>query len=298
MLPFYFDMPVDFFEKADAEPGKQRRIGGIASIETDDKQKEQLLARGLDFSEAISDGWFNDNHSKDTDGIVGYPETTRMFKKGEKLPSGRRAPAAGHWVEGYMLEGHPRADRLWDLGKALAKTNRRLGFSVEGKVLKRAGLNKSGSRIVAKAKVRNIAITNCPVNADARMEVLAKSLQAVTNADDELDDQLLRGIHERLDGIEKALGMGEATGINPPSGPQTGMGAGQVLTGQSLEQKGKPPRVVENKSTTEDEDEEKKKPLSKAEVTAWVRSRMPHASESQVKRFVELTKRLKDTNRL
>lgn len=294
-LPFNFDMPVDFFEKADAEPGKQRRIGGIASVETDDKQKEQLLARGLDFSEAISDGWFNDNHSKDTDGIVGYPEETRMFKKGELLPSGRHAPAAGHWVEGYMLDGHDRADRLWKLGKALSKTNRRLGFSVEGKVLKRAGMNKSGSRIIAKAKVRNIAITNCPVNTDARMEVLAKSLQAVSNADDS-DDSLIERIHEKVERIEKALGMGEATGINPPAGPQTGSGAGQVLTGQSLEQKNKPPRVVE--SDDEDEKAKGKKKLTKAEATAWVRERLPNASDAQVQRFIDLTQKLKDANRL
>lgn len=292
-LPFHFEMPVEFFEKAGAEPGKQRRIGGIASIETDDKQKEQLLARGLDFSEAIQDGWFNDNHSKDTAGIVGYPEATQMFQKGETLPNGRRAKAAGHWVEGYLLEGHPPADRICNLGKALAKTHRRLGFSVEGKVLKRAGLNKSGSRIVAKAKVRNIAITNCPVNTEARMEVLAKSLQAVTDADDN-DLELIERIHEKVDRIEKALGMGEAAGINPPPGPQTGMGAGQVLTGQSLERKGKPPRKAEE----EDEDEKTKKSMNLTKAFAWARDRLPHASDAQVWQFLELTRRLKRTNRL
>jgi hypothetical protein len=295
-LPFNFEMPVDFFEKANAAPGKQRRIGGIASIETDDKQKEQLLARGLDFSEAISDGWFNDNHSKDTDAVIGFPEETRMFKKGELLPSGKHAPAAGHWVEGYLLEDYPRADRIWKLGKSLQKTGRRLGFSVEGKVLKRAGLNKSGSRIIAKAKVRNIAITNCPVNSLARMEVLAKSLQAVTDStDDNLDAPMLKSLHKRLDGIEKALGMGAATSPNPPAGPQTGRGAGQVLTGESLESKKTPPRVVEEGSTSDDEDEAKgKKKLTKAEVVAWVRTRLPHASDAQVQRFINLTRKLKN----
>lgn len=297
-LPFNFEMPVSFFEKANAPEGQQRRIGGIASIETDDKQKEQLLARGLDFTEAISDGWFNDNHSKDTDGIVGYPETTRIFKKGEKLPDGKHAPAAGHWVEGYMLDGHERADRIWNLGKALSKTNRRLGLSVEGKVLKRAGVNKSGARIIAQAKVRNIAITNCPVNSFAKMEILAKSIQAVTDSDDAEETALLQRIYDRLENMEKALGMGEAVGIKPPSGPQSGIGAGQVITGQSLEQKDKPPRIVEDDSTSDDndEDEKKNKKLSKAEAIAWVHTRIPAANNSQVQRFIDLTSKLKADN--
>ena len=32
---------------------------------------------------------------------------------------------------------HPPADRIWSLAKALANTSRRLGFSIEGKILER-----------------------------------------------------------------------------------------------------------------------------------------------------------------
>lgn len=304
-LPFSFEMPVSFFEKADAPDGQQRRIGGIASLESKDKQDEELLARGLDFTEFVDDGWFNDNHSKKTDDILGYPEGTNLFKKGDKLPSGEHAPAAGHWVEGYLLEGHPPADRIWTLGKALAKTRRRLGFSVEGKVLKRAGVSKSGGKVVARAKVRNVAITNCPVHPGAHMEVLAKSLQAVTDSDDSEETTLIQRIHEKVERmeerVEKALTMGTATGIRPPEDPQTGEGAGQVITGQSLEQKKKPPRVVEAGSTFEDEDEDgkkTKKSLSDAEAFAFVQTRLPLASEGQVWRIIETTRKLKAQNKL
>ena len=267
ILHFDFEIPMRVFEKANAPSGQKRRIGGIASAETVDRQKELLLARGLDFSDFLKNGWFNDNHSKDTAGIVGYPTDHNFFRKGDVLPDGQIAQADGHWVEGYLLEGHPPADRIWQLGKALAKTDRRLGFSVEGKIIKRGGLNKAGANVVAKAKVRNVAVTNAPVNTAARMEILAKSLQAVEE-------------------IEKGLGMGTATGINPPPGPQTGEGAGQVITGQSLEH-------------DEKEDEKKKKKnrkLTKAEN--WVKNKYPDASLAQIRRFLRVVRFLKTQEKL
>lgn len=302
-LPFNFEIPVTFFEKADAPKGEQRRIGGIASIETDDKQNEVLLARGLDFSEFVQDGWFKDEHVKETTNVVGYPDGHKMFQKGEKLPSGETSPAAGHWVEGYLLEGYEPADKLWSLGKALQKTNRRLGLSVEGRVLKRAGFNKSGSRIIAQAKVRNVAITQCPVNAKAKMHVLAKSLQIVEDSEDFLDIPAIKHLHDRLEGIEKALGMGTATGINPPPGPQAGMGAGQVITGQSLEQKDRPPRVLESgvdddKKKKNKKEDQIKKSIPDSTAIRWVLFRLPKASYSQAQRIVNLTKKLKKEGKL
>jgi hypothetical protein len=271
MESFAFDVPVDFFEKADAEPGKERRIGGIATIETKDRQGEVLLARGVDFSDFVSNGWFNDNHSKKTVDILGYPEKAHFFRKGEVLPSGEKAAAAGHWVEGYLL-GTPEADRVWELGKALAQTKRRLGFSVEGRIEKRTG---SAQKTIAKALVRNVAITNCPVNSGARMEILAKSLYTL-------------GLDEPT---EKSLGMGPVSGSppTPPAlmGPQSGMGAGRVIAGQSLEH--------DETDTVSDEDEKKrkkriKKSLNESETYAWLRARLPHATPEQLGRIITLTR--------
>jgi len=198
---------LSFFEKSEAKPGRERRIGGIASIETKDRQKETLLQRGLDFSEFVNYGWFNDNHSKKTADILGYPEDHKFFKKGETLPNGVEAIAPGHWVEGYLLKGKKQADEIWDLANSLKDTPRRLGFSVEGKIQKRDSLDKS---IVTKALVREVAITKAPVNTDSQMDILAK-----------------------------ALTMGEATPGESIEGEKTGDGAGQVLAKESLEKKKK-----------------------------------------------------------
>ena len=277
-MPFDFEMPVDFFEKADAEPGKERRIGGIATLETKDRQGEVVLARGLDFSDFRENGWFNDDHNRATDAILGYPDEVKFFRKGQALPTGKKAPANGHWVEGYLLNTK-RADRIWELGQALKKTNRRLGFSVEGKIQERRGYDQ---KTIAKALVRNVAITSAPVHTGARMEILAKSIQAIEKQ-----------------AMEKGMGMGQ---VEDPGeaveGPKTGMGAGRVVAKESLEKKPK-------RSTEEDEEDYEevkkrvvKKGLSTPQIFSWYQRRLPKATPTQLGQLIELTRRLKAQGQL
>lgn len=231
MSAFSVFAPLSFFEKSSAEPGKQRRIAGVISTETTDKQDEVILQKGLDFAPFVREGWFNDNHSKATDGVLGYPDgPTKIFSRGDRLPDGTIAKSNCTWAEGYLLDT-PKAQGIWELGRALAKSgsSRRLGFSIEGAVLQRQGPRNN---VVAKAVVRNVAITNCPVGQDTRMEILAKSLGAV----------------------EKGLTMGTATPGTAPTGPATGAGAGQILARESLE--AKKARKAAGVPDPDDEDEE------------------------------------------
>lgn len=137
----------------------QRPIGGWCSTENIDRQDEVVVAKGLDFSEFVAFGYFNDNHKQDTASVLGYPRVARLEK-------------SRWWTEGNLLVGYPPADRVWELAKALKKSGapRNLGFSIEGKVLERDG----GNRIV-RAKVRNVAITNAPVNTDCTWGILSKA---------------------------------------------------------------------------------------------------------------------------
>jgi len=66
------------------------------------------------------------------------------------------------------------ANHVWALGKELAELGnpRRLGFSIEGKVVQRSEINKSK---IVKAKVTNVAITHIPVNTEATFELVSKS---------------------------------------------------------------------------------------------------------------------------
>lgn len=258
---FRFAVPVGFFEKADAPAGRRRRVGGPISVETWDKQDELVLQRGLDFSPFVESGYLNDNHEKGIDGIVGYPDgdSVQVYKGGETLPDGTEALASCTWTEGWILEGDPRADKIWSKAMALKKAgaDRQLGFSIEGSVQKRTGRDR---KTIAKAVVKNVAVTHCPVNPDTRLDVLAKSLSAIESNDEE---------------FLRALTMGTpATPGTAPVGPVTGEGAGQILVGESLETGRK---------------KKKKKKLSKSEAIAMVLERFPGATCETAGRIVDIT---------
>lgn len=151
---------VEILKSEDGEESEARRIGGYCSTEHLDRQSEVVLQKGLDFSDFIDYGYFNDNHNQATSAVVGVPETAEFH------------PGKGWYTTGHLLKNFQRADEIWNLAKSLEGTRRRLGFSIEGKVIQREG-NK-----IVKAKIRNVAVTNCPVNPNCTWEALSKSFDA------------------------------------------------------------------------------------------------------------------------
>jgi len=234
-IPFRIDIPIEVWHKA-GEPGKERRIGGVISTEHEDKQGEIVVQRGLDFGDFLKNGWLNDNHSRDTAGVVGYPlrvERTTVDGK----PATR--------MEGYLLEGTKQADKIWELAQALQTTDRRLGWSIEGKVLRRSGPD---GKQIAGARVTNVAITNCPVNTKTGLDVLAKSLMAV----------------------EKMMEAGSA--ITPPATPTPGDGF--ALRTESLESS--PSRPKKKK---------RRRQLTKAEAMRVIGDRFPRISRGTAEKI-------------
>lgn len=259
-LPFQIEGNTVFYEKAGAPAGRRRRIAGVISTETRDRQAEIIIQKGLDFDPFLTYGYLNDNHSKATDGVIGYPEKIQQFRRGDTLPNGAIAKSNTTWMDGYILDGTQRADSIWELGRALAKSGgeRGLGFSIEGVVQKRMG---PGRKIVAKATVQNCAVTNMPVNPDTKMEILAKSLMTVPFMDDP---------------VAKALAMGDAGAGGQPvagAGPQTGEGAGQVLTPESLE--------------SDEKDLSFKKKIKKSAAVALLRKGLPAWRTDDIARLVD-----------
>lgn len=164
----YLPDRLDILEKAGEDAEETRPIGGHCSTEHLDRQEEVVVAKGLDFSDFVNFGYFNDNHKQDTSAVLGYPRLV-------KLANDR------WWTEGNLIKGYAPADKVWDLAKALKKSNapRRLGFSIEGKVIMR----DERTRRILKAKVRNVAITNCPVNTNCTWDILAKAWGANAQVD-------------------------------------------------------------------------------------------------------------------
>lgn len=171
-MRFGFDIDCEVFEKAGPD-GQDWRIGGFVSTNDLDRQSETLLQEGLDFGSFLKSGFFNDNHDQATDAVLGYPTQASLRELGD----GRK----GWYVEGYLLKGYDRSQRIWDLAKALQKVDRKLGFSVEGSILERDPVNP---KIVRKAIVREVAITRCPINTSTALNVLAKSLSAGSSVGD------------------------------------------------------------------------------------------------------------------
>lgn len=134
-------------------------IGGYASTGAQDRQGEEVLQRGLDFSEFVQHGWYNDNHQQNSAASIGVPELAE-YRKGQ-----------GWWTQGYLLKNVQRAREVYTLAKSLSveAPHRKLGFSIEGKILERLG-NK-----IVRALIRNVAITNSPVNTECTWGLVAKS---------------------------------------------------------------------------------------------------------------------------
>lgn len=154
---FSFNLPVDIIKSGDSD--SEWRIGGYASTSTEDRQGDEIIQKGLDFSDFVNYGWFNYDH--DNSKILGYPDKRKC-----------KVDKNGFYVEGILLKGKELVREIWETALALKKTgdNRKLGFSVEGKVEKRDNSGK-----IVKAKIYNVAITANPVNCTCTWDALVKS---------------------------------------------------------------------------------------------------------------------------
>lgn len=198
-----FTTDMDIIQKADSNEDSYR-IKGIASTERIDRDGETIIQKGLDFSQFLKFGWYNDNHKSGPSAKIGYPEIAEFRKS--------------HWyTEGYLLKGVPVAEEYWNLAKALSKSNgtRKLGFSIEGKVVKRQN-NK-----ILKAIVRHIAVTAEPVNPDCTLDILVKSFCANCESD------ICTGCTDGCSVMNKALEAGHESG--------TDVQDGSALRNQSLD---------------------------------------------------------------
>lgn len=185
---FSFCLPVDIIKSENPE-SDEWRIGGYASTSSEDRQGDEIIQKGLDYSDFVNFGWFNYDH--DNSKILGYPDKEKC-----------RIDSKGFYVEGTLLKGIELARNLWNTAIALKKSGapRKLGFSVEGKVLKRNDLGQ-----IVKAKIYNVAVTANPVNPTCTFDALVKSFTPDQSE------------------IEKALEAGH------------GDGSGSVLIPESLE---------------------------------------------------------------
>lgn len=187
---FSFNLPIDII-KSEESSEDEWRIGGYASTPDEDRQGDEIVQKGLDISDFVNYGFFNLDHKNDV--ILGYPDKNKC-----------RIDSKGFYCEGVLLKGVEAARNMWETAVALKKSNapRRLGFSVEGKVLQRNALGK-----IVKAKIYNVALTASPVNPKATFEALCKSF---TDNTEEIDQYVEKS-------LEAGYGDGSGSALVPES---------------------------------------------------------------------------------
>ncbi|HMV01719.1 MAG TPA: hypothetical protein PLJ37_00560 [Chitinophagales bacterium] len=178
---FNFFVPFDL-EKAKADG--EWRIRGIASTDHMDLQGEIVRQNSLDISPLLDGkGLFNWDHMSGPENIVGKIDKADIKQDGLH-------------VEGYLFKNSERAKGVYGILSSLKKDDkRRFGFSIEGKVLRRAGVD--GREIVG-ARVEKVAITDAPVNPYTYTELI-KSL----NSDSQFLDSTQQDKKESVDTYTK-----------------------------------------------------------------------------------------------
>lgn len=148
---------IKIWQPANIEKGDDGKIwvSGMASTEDKDLQGEVIKADGIILDYFLTKGYINDNHSKDTADKVGIPVEATVHKK-------------GLWIKGFLLDT-PKAIGIYELAQALKKAGgaRKLGFSVEGKVLER---DDKDPKVIKKCWLKDVALTAEAVNPNTYAE--------------------------------------------------------------------------------------------------------------------------------
>jgi len=200
---FHFFVPLEKSSSKDEEG--QRLVQGIASTDHNDLQDEKVVQKGIDYAYFLRHGYINNDHKDGPENKVGEP------LEAEIRPD-------GFWIKAFLYKGKTIADEWWSHIQALERSGskRRVGFSIQGKVLRRDG------RVISKCWLQDVAITASPVNTNTWAEV-CKSLSmqqwCLEHPDDPMCTLPVVGKDEK-----KALTAG---------------GMGRVVTPQSLEGRAK-----------------------------------------------------------
>lgn len=181
---FTFWCPLDIQKSViDPETGQEvMRLGGIASTSDEDSDGEFLDPKGFDIRPLINSGMVNWHHQAKGQpaAIIGEPT------KAEIRPEGL-------YIETDLYPSSQIARDVWELAQTLEKDSktRRLGYSIEGKVVKRKSNDKKSPdyKRIVKAIITGVAITHQPKNPKTFANIIKG----------EIDDEMEEEVEEALD---------------------------------------------------------------------------------------------------
>lgn len=190
---FTFWCPIEKSQEIiDPTTGEQvMRLGGIASTADEDSDGESLDPNGFDIKPLMKSGMVNWHHQ-----AKGMPSTII----GE--PSKAEIRKDGLYIETDLYPNSKVACEVWELAKTLEKNSktRRLGYSIEGKVLKRKSDDKNSPdyKKIEKAVITGVAITHMPKNPKTFANIIKGEI------DDDYDEEYEENKEEKSVNTETA----------------------------------------------------------------------------------------------
>lgn len=275
------------FVNQNFDPSKSsgRFVQGYASTPAWDSDGESIVKSGLDISYYNQQGFLNFMHSNKPEAIIGIP----VYSKIDHV---------GFFTKGMLFKNNKMADDLWNLALELKSMGnpRRLGFSIEGKVVARSAINKAK---IVKAKVTNVAVTHIPVNTEATFEAVSKSF--VPPAYDEIVSYIMKDLSLKKD-LAAIANVGAVAGHSWGSSNYNDTAGGhEALRVEDLEGAGtnaiKNNAVVGNKQSSEDELEARLSSAyrsahkSHTDLITLLKTVHPRASDVLLEEIVSLVRR-------
>jgi hypothetical protein len=201
---FNFWCPIEPIKKAtDEETGEPvMRIGGIASTVDQDADGETLDPSGFDIQPLKESGMVNWHHQAKNSpaAIIGEPSKVELRPE-------------GLWIESDLYASSPMANEVYELAKTLEENSktRRLGYSIEGKVIKRASNDKKSPLYnkIVKAVITGVAVTHMPKNPHTFVNIIKGQVDA---------DGIEVDLEEEDDNAEERGGKTEKKALTTESG--------------------------------------------------------------------------------
>jgi hypothetical protein len=158
---FNFFVPLEIEKgKGDKPDYQNMKVKGIASTRDEDADEEILEPSGFELAKFVKSGFINYNHQSTTkpSALIGEPTSAKIING--KLN-----------IQGMLYPDSPTAREVYDTAIMLEKNSetRRLGYSIEGKVIER---DLSNPKRILKAIITGCAITPKPKNSHTLLEVV------------------------------------------------------------------------------------------------------------------------------
>jgi len=183
-----FWLPVEIQKGFNEQGTEIMKLGGIASTIDKDFDGESLDPSGFDVTPLLQSGIVNWHHQ-----VKGQPKTII----GE--PTKAEIKPEGLYIETELYPSSQIAKDVWELAQTLQKDSktRRLGYSIEGKVLKRKSDDPKSPdfKKILKASITGVAITHQPKNPKTFANIIKGEVD-----NDDIDDEV-----EETEEIEKEM---------------------------------------------------------------------------------------------